>query len=348
MSRIKPAREIRKLNALRGIAALIVVLGHYGNHSTILGGELTAGGAQFGVMLFFILSGFLMGHLYLGQSITRASIRRYAVARMARVVPLYCLVVLSSWALYQLGFTDILYFIPGIKAVLAHLLMLWGVSVLWTIPPEIQFYVLFCGFWWLWQRRPPALYLLLAGIFATCWYLGFPRPQGKIMGMPWDFSLPQALPYFAAGLLMGSVYGRLRVPAGLVKNYNAWALLLIPMLYPGVFTLLTGMTHGLWRDPLILLLMSSVFFVIVFLVPDENRWLANRAGDFFGRVSYSLYLWHLPVLLAIKPWVIHSPWLSLGVFLLLSLLAARISYQLVENPCRRAIRTLMFNSPDRP
>lgn len=336
--------EIRKLNMLRGIAALIVVTSHYSNHSKLLGGVLGAGGGQFGVMLFFMLSGFLMSHLYLHRRPDGSRLRHYAVARFARVVPLYVAVVLTSWLLIQLGIYDVLYPIPGWKALLTHLLMMRGVSVLWTIPPEIQFYLLFAGLWWFWGRRPAILYLLLAAAYLVLWSQDFPRPTGRLLGLPWDFSLAQALPYFSAGMLCGSLYGRLNLPDWAVRHGNVLILLGIPALYPLIFTALTGGRHDMWQDPTVLLALSLVFFITVFAVPDDNPLLVNRLGDFLGRVSYSLYLWHLPILLAVKPLAAAYPWWSLGPYLLLSIAAAQLSFMMLEDPCRRFLRRLLMRS----
>ena len=46
----------------------------------------------------------------------------------------------------------------------------------------------------------------------------------------------------------------------------------------------------------ILGLMGLIFFFVVYLVPDDSVFLENPAGDYLGRVSYSLYLLHVPVL----------------------------------------------------
>ena len=57
--------EIRKLNTLRGLAALIVFITHFSDITNWLGGVLGGGSGAYGVMLFFLLSGFLMTYLYL-------------------------------------------------------------------------------------------------------------------------------------------------------------------------------------------------------------------------------------------------------------------------------------------
>ena len=95
--------EIRKLNTLRGIAALVVVVSHYSNDTNLLKGMLGHNAGQIGAMLFFILSGFLMSYLYMERDFSRREIQKYAVARVARVVPLFLVVVLSSYLLQKIG-----------------------------------------------------------------------------------------------------------------------------------------------------------------------------------------------------------------------------------------------------
>ena len=87
--------EIRKLNSLRGIAALIVLVSHYSNESGLLGKALGSGGGQFGVMLFFLLSAFLISYLYLHQQPRRPQLTAYFRARAGRVLPLFLFTVLA-------------------------------------------------------------------------------------------------------------------------------------------------------------------------------------------------------------------------------------------------------------
>lgn len=74
--------EIRKLNTLRALAALIVFFTHFSDITHWLDGALGGGSGAYGVMLFFLLSGFLMSLLYLDKDFTKAK-------REARVYCLY-------------------------------------------------------------------------------------------------------------------------------------------------------------------------------------------------------------------------------------------------------------------
>ena len=98
--------------------------------------------------------------------------RGYGVARVARILPLFVAVVLLSWVAQQSGWpwlTATAYDIPDIKSLASHLLTLYGVQVLWTIPAELHFYVIFALLWWLRPRLGwaiPAFSVVVLGVFA--------------------------------------------------------------------------------------------------------------------------------------------------------------------------------------
>jgi peptidoglycan/LPS O-acetylase OafA/YrhL len=94
-----PARQLQSLTSLRGLAALWVVLYHY---STVYFPRLDIGDysnliakGYLAVDLFFMLSGFVMTHVYyraFSESITQ-NYRNFLVARIARLYPLHLLVL---------------------------------------------------------------------------------------------------------------------------------------------------------------------------------------------------------------------------------------------------------------
>ena len=158
------APQIRKLNSLRGFAALVVVVAHFSGITGWLGGYPGRGAGQLGVMLFFVLSGFLMGYLYIGQELDGTNLRRYLVARFARVVPLFALVLGLSILSPRVGFPGLLYNLQRPEEIASHLLLLDGKSVLWTIPTELHFYALFVVIWFMLRRFAPARFVFLSGI----------------------------------------------------------------------------------------------------------------------------------------------------------------------------------------
>ena len=91
--------HIAALDGLRGLAAIVVIVSHFTNGSGLFGGAFGHGAGQIGVMLFFCLSGFLMSHLYLDRPFNLDCLAEFTRRRLARIAPLYILVVLVSYAL---------------------------------------------------------------------------------------------------------------------------------------------------------------------------------------------------------------------------------------------------------
>ena len=329
--------QIRKLNSLRALAALIVFVTHFSDVTNWLDGSLGGRAGQYGVMLFFLLSGFLMAHLYLVKPFNTQAVQGYWQARIARVVPLYMVVVLLSFGLSTLG-EELLYAIPDLQSLLAHLLLLDGESVLWTVPVEMQFYLLFPLLWALVHWRPGYLYVLVAVVLVALFLTNYPRIHGDLAGVPYNFfNLVRALPYFLVGVLLGLNYRRLIVPDYLRSHWFLLPLLLIPLMYPALSPVITDARMKMWLSFEVLFVMTAVFFSVVFLVPDRNGLMANALGDYLGKISYSLYLLHLPVIRL----VVEIP-MAVEFQLLASLLSsvalAHISYQFLERPLANLIR----------
>jgi peptidoglycan/LPS O-acetylase OafA/YrhL len=345
--------QIRKLNTLRGLAALIVLVSHYSNESGLWSGALGHGGGQFGVMIFFLLSAFLMAYRYLETPPTACAVRNYAVARIARVLPLFLVVVILSFAA-QNSPTHILreltYNISDAKSFLSHLLLLRGESLLWTVPAEIHFYILFTCVWLLRPRFGKGILFFLVLALLPCALGVGPRVlTTTLFGLNATFHITGVLPYFIVGLLLGHTFRHWQPPVWLCSHWFVAALCLIPFLYPIIFLQVTGRSHGMWADPRILVFMSAIFFAVVFLVPPKNPFLETRIGDKVGEISYSLYLLHLPLLLALKKLGLVTGILGLIIFLALSLTLAFISFSLLEAPMRRQIRGLRpLNSGCKP
>src|SRR6188474_1808835 len=83
------AMRFPALDGLRALAAFFVVVSHFSNETQIWGGLLGTGGGQLGVMIFFLISGFLMARLYMDGPWNAAEVGAFLQKRVARVVPLY-------------------------------------------------------------------------------------------------------------------------------------------------------------------------------------------------------------------------------------------------------------------
>lgn len=332
--------EIRKLNTLRGLAALIVLVSHYSKHTNWLSTNLGAGAGQLGVMIFFMLSGFLMSYLYIRKGFNTTNVRNYAVARAARVLPLFIVVVTLSYLSQGTSVAGIMYDIHGVNGLLSHLLLLKGVSVLWTIGPEVQFYALFIVIWGL-SSRYLGLLLVFAGfVMVALFFLRFPNFNGELWGLSISFTLFRCLPYFVTGIILGHLYNNLTIPKYLRTGWFALSLLFIPLLYPRIFFAVTGTAHGQWTDFGVLLVLTAIFFCVVFLVPNKNILLENKLGDFLGKISYFLYLLHMPILFQLKKYDIANLEMTFIIFITLCLAISYMSYRLIELPSSNLIRKL--------
>lgn len=339
---MQPGQEIRKLNSIRALAVIIVIVSHFSNESGMLGGILGQGAGQIGVMLFFLLSAFLMAHLYLDVTPTKENIKNFAFARIARVIPLFLFVVLLSYIAHQVSFLPIkeyFYSIPDTASFASHLLLLSGASVLWSIPPEIYFYVLFALLWAAKKYIGDLIVVAPVALFVASLFIPPQKAlETKFFGIYVKLSILQVYPYFCAGLLLGFCYKwRKKL---LLLSSHAWVfvLLVIPLLYPNILVKATGITNGLWSDPRLLIALSATFFALVFLVPERNIILENPLGDFLGKISYSIYLLHYPILLMLKAAGFIQGFVGLGIFIGITLLVSWVSFKFLEVPSRIWIR----------
>lgn len=334
--------EIRKLNSLRALAALIVFITHFSDITNWLNGTLGGGSGAYGVMLFFMLSGFLMSFLYLAKDFNKSSIKHYFLARAARVLPLYFTVVFGSYFLTQAD-SSMLYNISDVNSLMSHLFFLKGESVLWSIPPEIHFYLLFIVFWSFAKTRKGYIHLFCFTIMILLFLTNFPRIYGEIAGVQYNiFSSLRTLPYFFVGVIFGLHYKNAKMPPYLKSHWFVLVLCLIPLLYPELSPITSDAKKRMWLSYEVLIVMASVFFCVVYLVPDNNVLLTNKLGDFIGKISYSLYLLHMPIIKQVNQLNILVE-AKLLLALTLSVFIAYLSYRFFERPIANFIRAKNAN-----
>ena len=91
--------------------------------------------------------------------------------------------------------------------------------------------------------------------------------------------------------------------------------------------------HALFSISLVPVLLACAW-----AAPSAMAMLANRPMRHLGDISFGVYLWHMPVVLALLPLLPQSwsPvarfWALLGLVLPLSVLIANISYRFIERP----------------
>lgn len=350
------------IEGLRAVAILLVVAVHT-KIPWLAGGYV-------GVDVFFVLSGYLITAL-LSQEIMNTGELGFAsfyARRLRRLLPALLLMLLCvgvlGWLLLPydqqfrqagaagnaalwlsnlfFGFSHLGYFTPGAKTNL--FLHTWSLGV------EEQFYlvwpllvVIAAGAWSNAKKRAaPArlkavMPVIFVGSLALCVYWSYKTPPLAFYMMParaWQFALG-ALVYMYFGVHVHGSGNVRRFNLGKhVHRLSGWLGLL--MILGAAIFFNNHITYpGTWA------LLPSFGAALVIAAGTHYRpgsvikALSTRPMQAIGRVSYSWYLWHWPVLLlGSSVFFIHGLWGRIGLALL-SLLIAGASYVFVEKPIRR-------------
>lgn len=287
-------------------------------------GDFTPGSGQVGVMLFFCLSGFLMGRLYMNRSISLPAVGDFFRRRVARVLPLYLIVVGLSYAFIALHLSVQPFFSVTDKNLWEHLLFWRGTSVLWTIPVEVQFYATFPLIWLLYRKTGQMLLPCMALAVSAVAMFGFPKTP-----VLFDYA-----PFFLFGIA-ASLFPKPETNRGLDIVF---VVMLVGyfVIFPGVRKHLGIMSSGVWSSPVYMFFMPA-FLLATLYSPLAGKVLGNPVARFAGAISYSAYLLHMPVMHEVLHFYPHLTLSGLAVFLVATTIVAWASYRLVENPLRRLI-----------
>lgn len=311
-------RWIPAIEALRGVAALSVIVGHaIGQvHPTVEGAVVSPVQVLFswlgswGVALFFVLSGFCIHLPQAAGLAARGELRSPAWAgfyarRCRRLLPThYAALVLS--ALVGLRFEANLVHPPTVPTFLAHVFMIhtwWAVAfhsingVLWTIAIEFHFYFAYPVFLALRRKLGPmgttaALLVVGLAVYGAASVLLAGR-ESRVVGQNlfvvywWQW---------AFGAALAEIYASGRAPswAPLFTRRAApwvWGVLSLALAFADIVVLRLHVRY--WLLPL----FCAMFLLSVVIRPWKSTPLGialSRAG----LISYSLYLIH-PVALAL-------------------------------------------------
>ena len=356
-------RRFDHVHALRGIAALIVLLYHglfkayLSEHPSGVLAPLAAH-LDVGVSIFFLISGFV---LYRPMVAARRAggppldVDAYGRRRLRRIVPAYWVALAlaglagASYAGYPKIFSA-----QGIPAYFGFLQIYspdtagGGIDVAWTLCVEITFYA-FLPLWALAMRRAARRETAaLAGLFVAslAWQLlavhstnvnGFGAASAR-----WLEPLPSFLDQFAVGMALA--VASVRAGRRTVRPWAWW--LFAALAYVGLAALVG--THALTPGTYLLRHQLNTLVALGLLVPAV---FATRRGVrvpglmLLGTISYGVYLYHVPVMVRMGAWL-GAPgtpgelavWLALVLAVVLVL--AWLSWTLVERPLLRGPQRL--------
>ena len=337
-------RHIESLDGYRFLAAIIVLVGHFSNETGMFGQVLGAGAEQIGVVMFFCLSGFFMGGIYFEKDFNPVELTRYILRRFGRVIPLFYF-MLALGFLISLGNTGIPFFEIDDRAFLMGLALVDGPHLMWTIVTECRFYLLFPLVWLAVSRKPGAGYpilliLIIGGQFISTNYTQLPKE-----------ALFQYIQIFCAGILTAILYRRTHLSGRNETRVKSVYLTDLPfvasaisllLFYPRVQQEIWGTTNvgNAYGNPY-LVVVCCIFLFFTILSPLAQKILGNSFARFGGRVSFSIYLWHMPVIWLLLP-LLDGFAREFQFLLILSstMLASSLSYTFIEIPGQNLFRRI--------
>lgn len=295
-----------------------------------------------GVEIFFVLSGFLITTLLLEERVATGAISftHFFRRRAARLVPGLVLMlvvygIVTHWA-HARALVFGLTYTSNIATLVDRNAMPWSLSHLWSLAQEEQFYLLWPPLLLLLTRArasflPKALaLLLLAAMLERLALVAHGSDIQRIYFAPDTHAEP-----IFVGCLFGALYSRWSPAA--VRSWGGPASLLMV-----VGSILAS--QWLWIFSPLSPIRTAFFFACGFLILAAAQAdvlvhaLGNRALTFLGRISYSLYLWHVPVVAAAGATAYdHRFWRSAGA-ILVAIGVATASFFFVEQPLRRRWR----------
>jgi peptidoglycan/LPS O-acetylase OafA/YrhL len=343
------------LDSLRGATVLAVVGWHVY--------ELTAhvsphavpfyfwplGVLRLGVDVFFVLSGFLVIRSWRSSrraatTTTRAAFD-FARRRLRRILPAYWVslgVLIALTARPVLHNPRHLLMFLTLNEYLRFTLPSQVNVVYWSLSVEWHFYLLVPLVAWLMTRLGRWPMLLGCLFLSFMWWSHRPPmhlPQGFIFGH---------LDQFVAGAVVGELVvahaaGARSALVRIARHPAFGIVVLVGLLSLGSYHGSTlGASRGNGFDPLLhpLFGLLAAAGVLHLLTRRRQMWMEHRALRALGLISFSLYLWHYPILARGIPWALGiSPvptaiWVPLVTvtFVALAIGVATLSYLLIERP----------------
>jgi len=328
------------LTSLRFFAAAHVVAYHYARDSPALPAFVTsllyAGPCSVG--LFFVLSGFVLARRYCGG----VPVRDYAVARIARIVPLYWLALVLAAPLLLVTPHPVaaLIMVPTfLQAWIPYTALAWNEPA-WSLSAEMFFYAAFPMLLvWAQRQRTPlrtATLVWMGTVFLLAavmiWYRPARAPFALIPDDPvlatLLFNPVLMLPQFVFGVLLGVA------PLRLARWWAAAGVGALSLILAGLSLPRVLMNGGA--------LMPLFGLVIVAAAGIERGWLTSRPLVLAGEASYGLYLLQVPLALWFS--VVYAPPAQAFTLYFVVLVAASLmTHRLIERPLRQAIRRAMVS-----
>lgn len=369
-------RRLHELDSLRGLAALTVLLSHFMLISNFnfedtheLGLDVNwykytplhifwAGGEA--VILFFILSGFVLFLPFMSKEIVY---REYLIKRIFRIYPasiISLLFAITFYALFKnhMVSTGVLW-IDGLWEKNINIIstisdiFLFGYStpqlnpVIWSLIHEIRLSFLFPIIAFLifkYNYKKVILGSILISLFG---YLLIKFSNASSVSIFTTIHFSSA---FAIGALLAKHMNYLIFKINEYKAYKKVILLLIGVvLYTyNWITPVNPLIHNSFFVNWSVIIGASIFILISLSSKRISKLFKSGFFLFWGEISYSLYLYHMIILVSIFKLNLNFSLLEkLTLTFVLSVLFAYLSYKYIETPMIKLGKQLTLNKKEK-
>lgn len=287
------------LNGIRAIAAISVIISHIGIHLDYFGFKNIRAYslADYGVTMFFALSGFLITYLILIEKrlYQKINIRQFYIRRVLRIWPLYFFYMFITLVILLLLKFNVdknliyyIFMIPNYPFAittatgLASTVMFLGHY--WSVGVEEQFY----AFWpWI-MNKTKNLLLISISLF-----IGFIFVKALLSIFHANVIVITFFHYTRFGCLaLGGIFAFLYVNDS--KLIQILKMKIFEIIAWSVFVLVAFNLYGLYN---IIEHEVFAFFTLIIIVnqisnPKRVISLENRVFDYLGKISYGLYIYN--------------------------------------------------------
>jgi peptidoglycan/LPS O-acetylase OafA/YrhL len=351
------SRRLRSLDGLRGVASLVVLV----HHSLLIVPALAAPyygvpvGSGFtglliktplhlvwagteAVYLFFVLSGLVLAIAARSRSFSWSS---YFPSRLVRLyLPVLVAVLLAAAVISTLPRgrdVESMWMARradhySVSAMLRDTTLVSGTSgvfsPLWSLQWEVVFSLLLPAFIVGLRRISPVVQILA--------YMSL-----SVAGAHWEVNALKYLPMFGIGVALAAAWDRLGEASQRISGTAAaalWTIVVVASLllassyWMAIGTISYDAARTLTLAPILLGVTGLV--VAAGFAPGLRRLLASKVVVFFGTISFSVYLVHEPLVVAVGS-VVPRPIETVALAVPLSIIAATGFYYLVERPSHR-------------
>jgi peptidoglycan/LPS O-acetylase OafA/YrhL len=372
-------KHIKPLTSLRGIAALSVVVHHFAYYGLPNIGKVLSEYTAFfynsylWVDFFFMMSGFIMSHVYFSSFSSGISSHKYGgylLSRFARIYPLhiFVLILFIGLEISKIFLTNTVPFTGkfNLTALFANIFMLQAFALdcpplfwcntywnepAWSISVEFMIYGIFpfILFHMIKSQRKSDFFVYIASLILLLLVTLTRGNLDTIIGIP-------AIARCGLECIIGIITYKIYRQGDYQKYWNNNSLAIIAALW---ILMILNFSWGdsRWIRSIHDWIILPAFSIMILSLSGKNnglfaKSLSSNLFIYLGKISYSTYMihWFLQELIKLfwkfnfhaefgSNFQIHDLFISLGTFMIVVLLIASLTYKFIEIPMRNSLKS---------